>query len=336
MKRIAVYLYGHMRTYKSTYKSFLDNIIYPNIKDGYMVDIFIHTWDVFNVTDSNAWHAKQNLFPTLSNKPLTKEDMNEVINIYNPKKIVFEKDNGKQAQRYHKIRAVNQLRLEYEKENNIKYDFFLTTRPDIYFLKPFRLNEYLNFYATHPSFQDKQLPDKFNFVGCWHFRYPLNFIVMDPRFPNESDLFWVSNYHDGTMCALTAYKHPDNPLNIFIKYRQNMEYLLCRENTKLDEYDEMIKHSFIQNLKDENQTYKTIISEKSKSVELLQNEINFHKENINKLQKKLSNANKYTNYLSYKLGKELIIAGHNWYKGGFILFIFKALSIIKEHKNKVL
>ncbi len=286
MKRIAVYLYGHMRTYKQTYKSFLDNIIYPNIKDGYMVDIFIHTWDVFNVTDSNAWHAKQNLFPTLSNKPLTKEDMNEVINIYNPKKIVFEKDNGKQAQRYHKIRAVNQLRLEYEKENNIKYDFFLTTRPDIYFLKPFRLNEYLNFYATHPSFQDKQLPD--------------------------------------------------NPLNIFIKYRQNMEYLLCRENTKLDEYDEMIKHSFIQNLKDENQTYKTIISEKSKSVELLQNEINFHKENINKLQKKLSNANKYTNYLSYKLGKELIIAGHNWYKGGFILFIFKALSIIKEHKNKVL
>ncbi|WP_141082896.1 hypothetical protein [Campylobacter vicugnae] len=275
-----------MRTYKQTYKSFLDNIIYPNIKDGYMVDIFIHTWDVFNVTDSNAWHAKQNLFPTLSNKPLTKEDMNEVINIYNPKKIVFEKDNGKQAQRYHKIRAVNQLRLEYEKENNIKYDFFLTTRPDIYFLKPFRLNEYLNFYATHPSFQDKQLPD--------------------------------------------------NPLNIFIKYRQNMEYLLCRENTKLDEYDEMIKHSFIQNLKDENQTYKTIISEKSKSVELLQNEINFHKENINKLQKKLSNANKYTNYLSYKLGKELIIAGHNWYKGGFILFIFKALSIIKEHKNKVL
>ena len=279
MKRIAVYLYGHMRTYKQTYKSFLDNIIYPNIKDGYMVDIFIHTWDVFNVTDSNAWHAKQNLFPTLSNKPLTKEDMNEVINIYNPKKIVFEKDNGKQAQRYHKIRAVNQLRLEYEKENNIKYDFFLTTRPDIYFLKPFRLNEYLNFYATHPSFQDKQLPDKFNFVGCWHFRYPLNFIVMDPRFLNESDLFWVSNYHDGTMCALTAYKHPDNPLNIFIKYRQNMEYLLCRENTKLDEYDEMIKHSFIQNLKDENQTYKTIISEKSKSVELLQNEINFHKEN---------------------------------------------------------
>ncbi|MBR6612688.1 MAG: hypothetical protein IKK93_10720, partial [Campylobacter sp.] len=201
--RIAIYLYGHMRTYKNTYKKFLENIVNPNIKDGWKIDIFIHTWDIFSITDPNSWQDKQNLFPTLNNKKLTQTDMNEIINIYNPKKIVFEPDNGRPAQRYHKVRAVNQLRLDYEKEHNIKYDFFITTRPDIYFLKPFILNVYLKFYATHQYFKDKQLPAKFNFAGCWHFKHPQNFIVMDPRYPNESDLFWVSNYHDGTMCALT-------------------------------------------------------------------------------------------------------------------------------------
>ena len=334
--RIAIYLYGHMRTYKNTYKKFLENIVNPNIKDGWKVDIFIHTWDIFSITDPNAWHAKQNLFPTLDNKKLTQTDMNEIINIYNPQKIVFEPDNGKPAQRYHKVRAVNQLRLDYEKEHNMKYDFFITTRPDIYFLKPFILNEYLKLYAMHPSFKDKELPTKFNFAGCWHFRHPQNFIVMDPRFPNESDLFWVSNYHDGTMCALTAYKHPDNPLNIFIKYRQNMEYLLFRENTKPDDYEEIVKHSLIVNLENNNKKLQIDILEKNKLAEILQNQISLYEKNINKLEKQLLNANKYTNFLSYKLGKELIIAWQNWYKGGLFLFILKAISIIKEHKNKTL
>ncbi|WP_236846211.1 hypothetical protein [Campylobacter devanensis] len=257
--RIAIYLYGHMRTYKQTYKSFLENIVYPNVKDGYIVDVFIHTWSIFNITDPNLRH-KQHFFPTLSHKELTQEDMEDIINVYNPKKIVFEKDNGKPAQRYYKIKAVNQLRLDYEKEHNIKYDFFITTRPDIYFLKPFRLNEYLDFYATHSSFKDKQLPDKFNFAGCHHFRHPVlsqnlvshnpaDLIVMDPRFPNESDTFWASNYHDGTMCALEAYRHPDNPLNIFIQYRLNMEYILFRELSKTDNYNIIVANSKINELK---------------------------------------------------------------------------------------
>ena len=287
--RIAIYLYGHMRTYKNTYKQFLENIVNPNIEDGWKIDIFIHTWDIFSITDPNSWQSKQNLFPTLNNKKLTQTDMNEIINIYNPKKIVFEPNNGKPAQRYHKVRAVNQLRLDYEKEHNIKYDFFITTRPDIYFLKPFILNEYLKFYATHQYFKDKQLPAKFNFAGCWHFKHPQNFIVMDPRYPNESDLFWVSNYHDGTMCALNAYKHPDNPLNIFIKYRQNMEYLLFRENTKPDDYEEIVKHSLIINLENNNALETKLklatqnLTQKTKELQTSQDTINYLNNQLNTL-----------------------------------------------------
>lgn len=331
---IAILLYGHMRTYEKTYKSFFDNIVLPNQLNGHQVDIFIHTWDVFNVTDANAWHANQNLFPTLSNKKLTKDDMDNIISIYKPKKVVFEKDNGKPAQRYYKVKSVNELRLIYEEEQNIKYDFFITTRPDIYFLKPFILNDYLNLYKNHLSFKDKPLPEKFNFVGCWHFRNPSNFIVMDPRFPNESDLFCVSNYHDGTMTGLSSHKLPAPPLNIFIKYRQNMEYFLCRENTKFDQYEEIISHSLIQILKNDNKNLKILISEKTQLELNLKNQLNSYEDNINKLQQQLLNINKYTNYLSYKLGKELIFAGKNWYKGGFLLYIFRAIKIIREHKAK--
>ncbi|MBR6612496.1 MAG: hypothetical protein IKK93_09720, partial [Campylobacter sp.] len=270
-------------------------------------------------------------------------------------------------------------------------------------------------------------------------------IVMDPRFPNESDLFWVSNYHDGTMCALTAYKHPDNPLNIFIKYRQNMEYLLFRENTKPDDYEEIVKHSLIVNLENnntletklklatQNLTQKTqelqisqdtinylnnqlntlnteinsypikkqsleisnleqdLISKKLKAQILekelgLDNEINLKynnalqenktlkarlsqkekdinnldinhikaltsqeleikslkealskKENdINNLELNYQKALNTKNHLSYKLGAALIKANKNWYKGGYIKFIFEVMRIKKGHKNKTL
>ena len=38
-----------------------------NVKDGYIVDVFIHTWSIFNITDPNLRH-KQHFFPTLSHE----------------------------------------------------------------------------------------------------------------------------------------------------------------------------------------------------------------------------------------------------------------------------
>ena len=45
-KRLAIQFFGHTRTYKKTYESFLKNIVEPNLKDGWQIDIFIHTWDM--------------------------------------------------------------------------------------------------------------------------------------------------------------------------------------------------------------------------------------------------------------------------------------------------
>ncbi|RAZ53803.1 hypothetical protein CHL10074_08660, partial [Campylobacter hyointestinalis subsp. lawsonii] len=40
------------------------------------------------------------------------------------------------------------------------------------------------------------------------------------------------------------------------------------------------------------------------------------------------------NHLSYKLGNAFIKAHKSWYKGGYIKFIFEAIKIKKEHKNR--
>ncbi|RAZ24327.1 hypothetical protein CHL9426_09265 [Campylobacter hyointestinalis subsp. lawsonii] len=40
------------------------------------------------------------------------------------------------------------------------------------------------------------------------------------------------------------------------------------------------------------------------------------------------------NHLSYKLGAALIKAHKQWYKGGYIKFIFEAIKIQNEHKFK--
>ncbi|EAH8792481.1 hypothetical protein EWP86_09760 [Campylobacter jejuni] len=39
-KRLAIQLYGHVRTFEYTSKNFFKNIVNPNLKDGYKVDIF--------------------------------------------------------------------------------------------------------------------------------------------------------------------------------------------------------------------------------------------------------------------------------------------------------
>ncbi|WP_096026016.1 hypothetical protein [Campylobacter lanienae] len=48
------------------------------------------------------------------------------------------------------------------------------------------------------------------------------------------------------------------------------------------------------------------------------------------------NSQNIKNHLSYKLGNALIKAHKQWYKGGYIKFIFEAIKIKKEHnKTKI-
>ncbi len=72
-----------------------------------------------------------------------------------------------------------------------------------------------------------------------------------------------------------------------------------------------------------------------------QEQINSLKEEINKKDIEIKNlkitnqkAQNIKNHLSYKLGNALIKAHKQWYKGGYIKFIFEAMKIQNENKFK--
>ena len=85
-KRLAIQFFGHTRTYKKTYESFFKNIVEPNLKDGWEVDIFIHTWDMSSSSDK-SWHNGMDLFDI---NPLNQNDIEDIKRIYSPKSFLVE------------------------------------------------------------------------------------------------------------------------------------------------------------------------------------------------------------------------------------------------------
>ena len=72
-----------------------------------------------------------------------------------------------------------------------------------------------------------------------------------------------------------------------------------------------------------------------KEQELINMKDKFDKQNTNIsiLENNYQKALNTKNHLSYKLGQALIKANKNWYKGGYIKFIFEVIRINKEHKK---
>ncbi|WP_086287088.1 hypothetical protein [Campylobacter sp. P0085] len=73
-----------------------------------------------------------------------------------------------------------------------------------------------------------------------------------------------------------------------------------------------------------------------KEQELINMQDKFDKQNTNIsiLENKYQKALNTKNHLSYKLGNALIKAHKNWYKGGYVKFIFEVMRIKKEHRNR--
>ncbi|ARR03266.1 acetyltransferase [Campylobacter vicugnae] len=66
-----------------------------------------------------------------------------------------------------------------------------------------------------------------------------------------------------------------------------------------------------------------------------QEQIKLLQDKINNLEINYQKALKTKNHLSYKLGEALIRANKNWYKGGYVKFIFEVIKIKKEHKANI-
>lgn len=179
-KRLAIQLFGHLRTFEHTYGSFYNNLIKPNEEKGYEIDLFAHVWDEIEY-NALQWHNEN--FPELRGKKLTPEQIKFFEENYKPTKweytpqLTTEDDTlypeftgGKCAYRtminvwYTKYR-VNEIRKEYEKENNVIYDFVLNTRADIEYFSPFCIDEIIKPYE-HLLKHYENTENKLFYSGC--------------------------------------------------------------------------------------------------------------------------------------------------------------------------
>jgi len=134
-----------MRSYEKTHSSFQK--ILQNLKKEFeKCDIFIHTWRK-KEPETPTWHEG-----SPEENEIIKEE--QIKNLYKPIKLLIEEQNIKDSNetlfgichkglRYasYSAHAANQLKKEYEKENNFKYDVVIKIRPDVEFFSNFIVEE---------------------------------------------------------------------------------------------------------------------------------------------------------------------------------------------------
>jgi SAM-dependent methyltransferase len=148
--KLALCISGHLRTFEENYSS-----VKKFILDKNDCDVFIHTWNTIG-------HKHRNLDSNLSNT-LTNNLLDKITKIYNPKKIVMEKERffpptkimikrmekgrdivGVQSM-YYKIESCNLLKKQYENQNGFVYDCVMRFRGDLRIENSLPLNFGQNF-----------------------------------------------------------------------------------------------------------------------------------------------------------------------------------------------
>ena len=147
--KIAVQLFGHMRTFKKCYRALQKHLL-----SKYDCDVFIHTWDVYN-HNTKTWHTN---FKNVNKKV----DQNKIMKIYGigPEQIKIEhqrtysKDKfisrGREwalqglMSMYRSVKAGNALREKYQKKHKVKYDLVVCIRPDILLFEDLNLDKYID------------------------------------------------------------------------------------------------------------------------------------------------------------------------------------------------
>ena len=80
--------------------------------------------------------------------------------------------------------------------------------------------------------------------------------------------------------------------------------------------------------------HKKALTSQELEIKSLKEALSKKENDINNLELNYQKALNTKNHLSYKLGAALIKANKNWYKGGYIKFIFEVMRIKKEHRKR--
>ena len=150
-EKIAVHLYGHLRTFKSCAPS-----LHKHLISQYDCDVFIHTWDNTE-HNSQSWYDEK----VKSKNQVVNEDMvREIIEIYQPKELLIEQQgeilevghfgthssiqislNGLHNALYSLRRSI-EIRKSYVAKTSTHYDYGIVIRPDIMLHENLNLSKY--------------------------------------------------------------------------------------------------------------------------------------------------------------------------------------------------
>lgn len=200
-KRIAIQLFGHLRTFEYTFKSFNKYLLNENMQDGYQIDIFIHTWDELDHSTINYRNLEG---CALTDKLLTSESILLVNKLYSPKKILIESQIDcldeiwieklvnflvlkRCLNNSYTIYMVNKLSNKYKLENCVHYVWVIVTRSDILFKSPFSINNIISCYSEFGLEIPKHV--------VYHAVNPFGRgdLIEDPQFLAGSNLIFLAN-----------------------------------------------------------------------------------------------------------------------------------------------
>ncbi|MFG5136083.1 hypothetical protein [Campylobacter lari] len=322
-KRLAIQLFGHLRTYRETYQNFLKNIVEVNQDDGWDIDIFLHTWDKLS-SSNGSWHKNLNLNCKLNDIPISNEDIQNIKLFYKPKKFLIEELTIEYGF-FSSVKKVFELRKKYQKINNIKYDYNLFTRPDIMFMKPFKISSFILYYKKYH--QDKLgIPDNITFCVQNSYRA---IPFADPRFINEGDLYWINNFDSWDIIPRVSDKYFVVPVD----YRLYRDFFIWRDGDKIENLDPFVevKDSQLKNMENEILIRNNTIAEIKKKYIAVDEQSK--EANIKTMQLLKDVAlSRIQNQLSYKLGQAMIVNSKSIL--GYIRMPF-VLSYIKDkHKQE--
>ena len=276
MKKLAIHLNGHMRTFESTYADFFKNIIEVNSKK-YDIDIFIHTWDELDQSQNNSWHKtlKQSFYPSFSGVKIDKEYKDKIEKIYKPVKMIIEKLDINEHGWFKTKEKVQFMRKNYEIKKSIKYDVYLYTRPDLLFLSPLYIDKYIDFCNLYFKFTFPQMFLAHSSFSRMPISHPFHLTEGDLLyFTTDSDLF-IPN-------PQVYYKKICDCVNIGIDYFLHRDFHIWREISK-EKYISFISIYNNKNIlsKDpffsENEEFKTLIfySKYGTAKQRIQNQLSY-------------------------------------------------------------
>jgi hypothetical protein len=142
MIKAAVCISGLPRSFKRTHKMLVDNVLSAFDK----VDCFISTWNPIggDLGRSNSSHhdgTAKELIDLYNTKLYKIEDYDSNMQNKLLDKIGRSALRNATLAMFYKIEDVNNLRLQYEKNNNVKYDIVIRTRPDLNFFNKISQDE---------------------------------------------------------------------------------------------------------------------------------------------------------------------------------------------------